>query len=97
MEARQTSAEAAIQAAPSAMGKAVQLLALIDAAGEAGISDPEIHRITKWPRSTICSVRNSVRVFLRPSGRKVKSEYGEPCTCWRRATVAEMVAHQEQG
>lgn len=92
LEARETSALAAVAAAPAKARKAAELLRLVDAAGDAGISDPEIARATGWPRSTVCSVRNSVRGFLAPATRRAVSEYGIACVCWRRKTPAEMEA-----
>lgn len=88
-QARETSAIAAVAAQATRATKATRLLELVRAAGAAGLSDPEIARATGWPRSTVCSARNSVRSLLRPSGERRMSEYGQACTCWRLATEEE--------
>lgn len=96
LEARETSALAAVATAPTKARKAAELLRLIDAAGRAGMSDPEIHAATRWPRSTICSIRNSVRIFLWPADRRAVSEWGIECTCWRRASEAEVTLNRQR-
>lgn len=92
VEARETSALAAVAAAPAKARKAAELLRLVEVAGREGISDPEIARATGWPRSTVCSIRNSVRGFLIPAERRATSEYGIACVCWRRRRPDEMEA-----
>lgn len=78
------SAMAGLEAAKSAANKAAKLLQLITAAGDAGMSDHEIHLATRWPRQTICGVRNSVRIFLTAGARRGQSPYNPKLgmTCW---------------
>lgn len=92
LAARETSALAAVAAAPAKARKAAELLRLVEAAGVHGISDPEMARATGWPRSTVCSIRNSVRGFLTSADRRAVSEYGIACVCWRRKTAVELEA-----
>lgn len=94
--ARETSALAAAAVAPAKARKATELLRLVTAAGVLGVSDPELARATGWPRSTVCSIRNSVRGHLWPADRRAPSEYGIACTCWRRASAAEMALNAQR-
>ena len=96
LEARHTSAQAAVAAAPAKARKSAELLRLVTLAGTDGLSDPEIERATGFPRQTICSVRNSVRHLLWPADRETKSKYGKKCVCWRRATAAEVAVNRER-
>jgi hypothetical protein len=90
LEARETSAMAALAAQPFRGSQCATLLKLIEAAGEAGMSDPEIARALGWPRATICIRRHDLRAFLIPATRRAKSEHGRWCVCWRKKTIAEM-------
>lgn len=89
LEARETSALAAVDAQGIRGTQNTTLLALITAAGESGLSDPEIAAATGWSRQTICIRRFDLRGFLVPSIRGSKSPAGKACVCWRRASVEE--------
>jgi hypothetical protein len=93
--ARETSALAGAAAQPTRGDRNAQLLALITAAGEDGMSDPEIERATGWSRQSICIRRFDLRGFLVPSTRRAKSPSGRVCICWRRATTEEMATLAE--
>lgn len=95
-EARETSALAGMAAVPARARKVTELLRLVSEAGPAGLADPEIERMTGWPRQTICSTRNAVRLLLWPADRRARSRYGKACTCWRRATETEVALNREQ-
>jgi hypothetical protein len=89
-QARETSALAAVGNAKERASDNTRLLALLTAAGEAGMSDQEIQDATGWPRQTICLRRYDLRRFLMPAARRAKSVSNRPMVCWRRRTAAEM-------
>lgn len=84
-EARETSALAAIENA--ALGrKATQnarILALLKAAGQTGLSDIELFRLTAIPRQTICLRRYDMRTLLEPAGRYSDDHTKRQYTRWR--------------
>ena len=55
-------------------------------AGEDGLSDHETARLTGWPMSSVCSIRNgTTRAGLVEPGERVDmSPYGCRVTTWRR-------------
>lgn len=93
-QARETSALAAVENLPARGKQNALVLQLITAAGEAGMSDPELEQATGLSRASICLRRHDLRAFLRPAERRAKSKSGRLCVCWRRATKDEM---QEAG
>lgn len=92
LEARETSALAAVANLPLRTTQNTQVLALISAAGADGMSDAEIQAATGLPRQTICLRRHDLRAFLTPAVRRAQSPYGRAMTCWRRKTAAEMAS-----
>lgn len=91
-EARQTSADAAVANHPVRGAQNARILALITAAGDAGMSDEELRQATGYPRSSICARRGDLRAFLTPATRRGESIFGRPMVCWRRRTAAEMAS-----
>ncbi len=83
---RHRSAQAAQAASRGRVTKTRHYVALLAEAGEAGLSDHETVRLTGWPLSSVCSIRNgAVRAGLvAPSARVGVSPYGLQVTCWRR-------------
>jgi hypothetical protein len=92
LEARETSALAAVANVPHRSRQNEQVLALITAAGAAGMSDAEIQQATGLTRQTICLRRHDLRAFLTPATRRAVSPFGRPMCTWRRKTAAEMEA-----
>jgi hypothetical protein len=92
VQARETSALAAVQAQPYRTKANAELLALISAAGLDGMSDAEIQQATGLSRQTICLRRFDLRAFLTPATRRAKSPAGRAMVCWRRRTAQEMVS-----
>ncbi len=92
IEARETSALAAVANVPHRSRQNEQVLALITAAGADGMSDAEIQQATGLPRQTICLRRYDLRAFLTAARRRAVSPFGRAMTCWRRKTAAEMEA-----
>jgi hypothetical protein len=90
LEARETSALAAIAHQPKRCRQNEELMRLLEAAGEDGLSDPEIQQMTGWPRQTICIRRFDLRGWIVPADRRAKAPSGRLCVCWRRASTEEM-------
>lgn len=84
------SAMGAEAAAKTRVSKSIQLRTLLTKAGKNGLSDWEIHRETGWLMSTVCGVRNHMSHGIWPADRKAESPSGNPVTCWRLATPAEI-------
>ena len=84
---RQNSALAAIAAAETRATKSRQLLELFREAGDMGLTDKQIERLTGWITGTVLSTRNGLvkagLVEARSDARAV-SEYARPITIWRR-------------
>lgn len=92
LEARETSALAAAANVPHRSRQNTQVLALITAAGAAGMSDAEIQQATGLSRQTICLRRHDLRAFLTPGDRRAVSPFGRAMTTWRRRRPEEMEA-----
>lgn len=90
--ARETSALAAVANLPHRATQNARLLALITAAGDAGMSDAELQQATGYCRATICARRGDLRAFLTAGTRRAVSPYGKTMTTWRRRTATEMEA-----
>lgn len=61
------------------------ILRLITEAGDAGLSDHELHVMTGYGRATICARRGfDLAPLLEPAVRRALSPSGRPMTCWRR-------------
>jgi len=63
-QARETSALAGVQVQPIRGERNLLLLKLLHEAGETGLSDPEIQRLTGWPRSSICARRGDCKGLI---------------------------------
>lgn len=81
-QARETSALAAVANLERRATQNTRVLVVIRAAGEAGLSDPEIQRLTGFERSTICLRRHDLRSLLEPAARRYK-HFGRWCQCWK--------------
>jgi len=84
---RQHSALASLAIAPRRGLKTTQLLDIFDRAGEMGLDDHQIARLTGWPMSTVTSTRNGlVRAQLVEARSDVRavSPYRHFTTIWRR-------------
>lgn len=81
-QARETSALAAVQNAPIRGSQNVQLMQLLEAAGEVGLSDLEIQQRTGWKRQTICVRRFDLRSRLEPATTR-HEQNGRSYTRWR--------------
>lgn len=92
LQARETSALAAVANVPHRATQNARILALITAAGPAGMSDVDIQDATGFCRATICARRGDLRAFLTPADRRGVSPFGRSMTAWRRKTAAEMEA-----
>lgn len=92
IEARETSALAAVENLPHRATQNARVLDLITLAGDAGMSDAEIQSATGYSRQTICLRRHDLRAFLVPAARRAVSPFGRSMTCWRRRKAAEMEA-----
>lgn len=75
-----TSYKAAQDAAPGQARKKDRLRELYRTHG--ALSDPEVEVLMNWPRSTVCSVRNSIKHELIRDGVKL-SPYGKECDRYR--------------
>lgn len=84
------SAMGAEAAAKTRVKKSIQLRALLEKAGSRGLSDWEIHRETGWLMSTVNGTRNRMSHAIWPAEREGESPSGNPVTCWRLATPAEI-------
>jgi hypothetical protein len=84
-QSRETSALAAVANHPKRSGQNARVLEVITAAGEAGLSDPEIARVTGLQRQTICVRRHDLRSLLEPATRRYK-HFGRWCQCWKVKT-----------
>lgn len=83
-QARETSALAAIQVQPIRGERNLLLLQLLNQAGETGLSDLEIQRLTGWPRQTICVRRFDCRSRIVPASTRHEAN-GRTYTRWRLA------------
>lgn len=81
-QARETSALAAIQVQPIRGQRNLLLLQLLKEAGELGLSDIEIQRLTGWPRQTICVRRFDCRSRIVPAETRYEVN-GRKYTKWR--------------
>lgn len=88
--ARETSALAAVANSPARASQNARVLELLTAAGDAGLSDHELHVMTGYSRQTICVRRFDLRDLLTPAARRATSPSGRTMTCWRRKTAAEL-------
>lgn len=84
------SAQAAQAATPGRATKSAQYLELLAKAGDAGLTDWEVVQAMAIPLSSVCSIRNGVRVFVWPAERVALSPFNRNVTAWRRATEDEM-------
>lgn len=92
-QARETSALAAVAAAPDRATQSSAILRLITASGVTGMTDEEIQDATGYSRATICARRGfDLRAHLIPAARRGVSRSGRPMTAWRRRTADEMEA-----
>lgn len=82
-EARETSALAAVKNTKRSTPQCLTILAVLREAGERGLSDIEIHRITKLSRQTICARRGDLGELLEPYGRHTDAQTGSTFTRWR--------------
>jgi hypothetical protein len=83
LEARDTSALAAVANQPRRGTQNEQLLELLRQAGDHGLADPEIAARTGWSRQTICVRRFDLRALIEPSQRRAQAPSGRWCVCWR--------------
>lgn len=84
-QARETSALAAVDNQPRRANQNDTILRLITAAGEQGISDPELQRCTGYLRSTICARRGDLRDLIEPAaGRHTPKDTTRSYTRWKR-------------
>lgn len=84
------SAMGAEAAAKTRVSRSIHLRALLEKAGAKGMSDWEIQQETGWLMSTVNGVRNRMSHAIWPADREAESPSGNPVTCWRLATTAEM-------
>ena len=89
--ARQTSALAAVGNQPARAKQNTHVLALITAAGEVGISDPELERATGYSRQTLCARRGDLKSLWMPAATRYR-DMGQTYTRWRRKTESEMTS-----
>lgn len=80
--ARETSALAGVANLPKRGNQNARVLEVIRAAGQEGLSDPEIARLSGFQRATICARRYDLRSLLEPAERRYQ-HFGRTCTCWR--------------
>lgn len=82
---RHRSAEAAQVAARTRATKTAAYLRLLEQAGSHGLSDHEAARMTGWPLSSLCSIRNGCcrAGLVQPGSRVAISPYGVKVTVWR--------------
>ena len=86
-QARQTSALAAVANHPYRVTQNQRLTELLEKAGDKGIADPVIRRITGWERQTICARRGDVGTC--PAVKRWTSRSGRTYTRWRLMTDDE--------
>lgn len=91
--ARETSALAAVANHPHRINQNTRLIALLEKAGDKGLADPVIRRITGWERSTICARRADVGVM--PAATRYQHRNGRTYTRWRLATDDERRALEQ--
>lgn len=90
-EARETSAIAAIENAQ--MGRKAKqvsrILELLKAAGDEGLSDPEISKATGYSRQTVCARRGwDLRSLIEPAAtRYTMPGSNRPCQRWKLRTA----------
>jgi len=89
--ARETSALAAVGNQPARATQNTHVLALITAAGEVGISDPELEKATGYSRQTLCARRGDLKSFWTPAATRYR-DMGQTYTRWRRKTESEMAS-----
>ena len=91
---RHRSAQAAQAASITRVTKTLRYLDLLAHAGEDGFSDHETVRMTGWPLSSVCSIRNgAARAGLVVPGARVGvSPYGVKVTCWRRRSTPQVAS-----
>ena len=82
--------EAAVKAMKTRPAKSLRLLELVNKSGTNGLTDHELAKATGWPLSSVCSIRNGVRVLLWPADREALSPYSRNVTAWRLATAREV-------
>lgn len=82
VQARETSALAAVQVQPKRGRQNAELMVLLTAAGEVGLSDPEIQQRTGWLRSSICARRGDCKSQLEPAPTRYV-EHGQSYCRWR--------------
>lgn len=86
-QAKETSALAAVANHPIRVNQNTRLRELLEKAGEKGLADPVIQRLTGWERSTICARRADVGVV--PAAERWTRRNGRTYTRWRLATDDE--------
>lgn len=87
-QARETSALAAVGNAPDRASQNAVILRLVTEAGDAGLSDHELHLMTGYARATICARRGfDLASLLMPGTRRAVSPAGRPMTTWVRRGV----------
>jgi hypothetical protein len=82
---RHHSAKAAEAASETRLTKTTALLCLLRTAAR-GLTDHDIVRLTGWPMSTVCSVRNGLlraRLIEARTDDHGLSPYGRTVTLWR--------------
>lgn len=83
-QARETSAMAANENLSRRAIQNARILALLTEAGERGLSDLELHRMTGIPRASICARRGfDLRTLLEPCGRYTDPTTKRSYTRWR--------------
>lgn len=90
VQARQTSAWAALANLPRRGTQCAILLELITAAGEIGMSDEELHRASGIKRQSICARRRDLAPFIMASPIRDEQSGTTPMTRWRRRRPMEM-------
>lgn len=91
---KETSALAAAGNHPYRATQNDRLLALLQRAGDRGLADPVIQRITGWERSTICARRADVGT-VPATKRWSHPKNGRTYTRWRLATDDERRADEQ--
>jgi hypothetical protein len=63
--------------------KTLRYLTLLDS--HENLTDPEVHKITGWPRSSICSIRHALEhaLLVTKTGQERNSPYGLACAAYR--------------
>lgn len=100
LAARETSALAAMENAASGR-KATQnarILALLTAAGAHGLSHIELHRLTGYPRASICARMGfDLRPLVESCGRHQDAATGSTFTRWRIKTDGDAPGRGQTG